>query len=258
MRVKVKDTLKIFAPVVFWLLVWEIASLIINHPYFLPSVPKTVSALFTLLKTGSFYITVFMTALRVLAGLLIGIILGALLSYLSYKIELVNIFLTPFMTVIKSTPVASMIILLWILLSGGTLAVLIAVLMVMPIMYQNLLNGFYAVSKELYEVSLVFGFNFKARMKYLIIPTLKGYFIPALISCIGLAWKSEIAAEIIAYTENSIGYYINDAKSFYLSDTVFAWTLVIIVMSILLEKITKILIYRCNYELGNKRANKKI
>ncbi len=232
-------------PLAFWLLIWQALALIVNHSYFLPSVPETFRALIELVSTSRFFLVVAMTLLRVLAGLLIGVASGALLAFLSYKLDIFRAFIAPLMTVIKSTPVATIIIILWIAMSGDALAIFIAVMMVTPIVWQNVLDGFSSISKELLELCDMYEFSFGARVRYLMLPVLVKYFFPAVITSIGLAWKSEIAAEIIAYTKNSIGYYINDAKNFYLSDTVFAWTVVIIVMSILLEKITKILISRC-------------
>lgn len=98
--------------------------------------------------------------------------------------------------------------------------------------------------KDLIEVSSVFGLTFKKKMKVLIFPILKSFLFPAIITSVGLAWKSEIAAEIIAYTRSSIGMYINDAKTYMQTPTVFAWTVVIIALSITLEKITKALLGR--------------
>ena len=62
-------------------------------------------------------------------------------------------------------------------------------------------------------------------------------------------FKAEIAAEIIAYTENSIGMHVNDAK-FYpeMTPTVFAWTAVIIAMSVLLEIVIRKLLRRFKNE----------
>ena len=55
---------------------------------------------------------------------------------------------------------------------------------------------------------------------------------------------SIVIAEIIAYTRNSIGMYINDAKSFAMTPTVFALTLIVIVFSLSLEALTKRLLAR--------------
>jgi NitT/TauT family transport system permease protein len=232
--------------VLFWLAVWEILALIVNHSYFLPSFSETLVALFRLIQTDYFFKSLLLTLLRVLAGLVSGIFIGALLAVLSHKINLLKSLIAPIMSVIKATPVATVIIILWIALSADTLAIAIAIMMVVPIVWQNLIDGFSSISPELIEVCEVYEFSFGKKMKYLVLPTLLNYFIPAVITSIGLAWKAEIATEIIAYVKNSIGYYINDAKYYYESDTVFAWTLVIITMSMLLEKLTKRLLSRYN------------
>ena len=124
------------------------------------------------------------------------------------------------------------------------IGILIAILMVMPIICQTLLDGYASIDVHLSEVAKIFGFSRLKTFRVLIFPTLKSYLIPAIITASGLAWKAEIAAEIIAYTKRSIGQGINDAK--YDMDTarVFAWTVVVVTLSIILEKCTKYLLRR--------------
>lgn len=239
MKSKLKSIAKIILPIAFWLLVWEILSLIVGNDYFLPSVPLTFKTLFILLKTSEFYKIIFLTLLRVISGLLLGIVLGILLASLCHRFGLAKILVTPMMSVVKATPVATFIIVLWVLFtkyfSAAILAVFIAILMVMPIVWQNTVDAYNSIDPKLSEVCDVFEFSFKKRVKLLIFPALTKYIFPAVITSTGLAWKSEIAAEIIAYTKHSIGQEINDAKNHYQSEEVFAWTLVVILMSILLE-----------------------
>jgi NitT/TauT family transport system permease protein len=147
--------------------------------------------------------------------------------------------------VIKATPVASFIILFWVMFSGDALAIIIALLMVMPIIWQNLIDGYNSIDHELVEVCDAYEVAFFKRLRILVLPALKKYFIPALITASGLAWKSEIAAEIIAYTKNSIGQAINDAKYDFDMPTVFAWSVVIIALSVLFEFGLKRLLARC-------------
>ena len=85
---------------------------------------------------------------------------------------------------------ATFIVLLWILVNGNALAVIIAFLMVMPIVWQNTLEGFESIPKDLIEVSNVFGLSYKKRFKVLLFPVLKSFLFPAIITSVGLAWKS--------------------------------------------------------------------
>jgi NitT/TauT family transport system permease protein len=77
-------------------------------------------------------------------------------------------------------------------------------------------------------------------------PALKRYFMPAFLTSIGLAWKSGIAAEIITYTKNSIGGNILESKNVFSGDVMLAWTLTVILLSLLLEYSVKVLVRRFN------------
>lgn len=248
MQNNTKKIISVLLSIAFWLAVWQIGAIIVSNSFFLPSIQETFSALGNLIVKKNFFKVIFSTFLRVLIGLVSGIVLGVIFAILANQFSFVNSLVSPLVSIIKATPVASFIILLWVTVSGNSLTVFIAFLMVFPIVWQNLTDGYNAIDKNLTEVSLVFQFSYKKKMKLLIFPTLKKYLVPAIITSSGLAWKSEIAAEIIAYTTNSIGQQINDAKYANETPTVFAWTFLIIVFSILLEKTTKHLLERYKNE----------
>ncbi len=245
MKNKIKSlALRVILPLVFWLTLWQITAMLVNHEFLFPDIPQTLTALFLLLKTKEFYLAVLLSIIRVIVGLLLGIVAGIALATASNYSNVASALITPIITVIKSTPVASFIVVLWVLLSGDALSIFIGFLMVMPIITQNLLSGFAAIDPQLSEVADVFEFSPTKRFKLLTLPTLKKYLIPAIITSTGLAWKAEIAAEVIAYTKRSIGQGINDAKYNLDTPTVFAWTLVIIMFSFILEVCTKKLLRR--------------
>ena len=221
--------------VILWIGVWHLAALLLNNSLFLPSPQDTATALWELLGTPKFYKVVSLTLLRVLSGLLLGVLFGILFAAVCHKFSAIKRVFSPIISVIRSTPVATFIVLLWIMMDGSTLAIVVAFLMVMPIVWQNTLDGFASIPKELVEVAQVYELPLRRKYMVLILPVLSRYIFPAVITSVGLAWKSEIAAEIIAYTKDSIGMHINDAKSFLLTPTVFAWTIIVIVMSLLLE-----------------------
>lgn len=228
----------------FWIGIWYLAAFLVDSVLLLPTPHDTLIASLELVSTLEFYKVVFSTLLRVALGLLLGILAGVILALLSHRFNLLKRILKPAVSVIRATPVASFIVLLWVLLSGNTLTVLVAFLMVMPIVWQNTLDGFSSIPVELIEVADVFELSFGRRFRILVLPVLSNYIFPSIITSVGLAWKSEIAAEIIAYTKNSIGMHINDAKTYLLTPTVFAWTAVIVVMSVLLEMLIRALLRR--------------
>ena len=226
-------------PIIFWLAVWEAMAAIIARSYFLPHVYETAAALYRVVFSPAFPKIAFLTLLRVSAGIVLGTVLGGALAIASHKVKFIYSLISPINSVIKATPVASIIVLLWISMNGNFLAVFVALLMVFPIIFQNLYDAFASIDKELVEVARIFEFSYKKKLKFLIIPALKQYFIPAFVTAIGLAFKAEIAAEIIAGVRNSIGQMIYDAKDALITAEVFAWTIVGVALSIAIEKITK-------------------
>ena len=53
---------------------------------------------------------------------------------------------------------------------------------------------------------------------------------------LGICWKSGVAAEVIGIPQDSIGENLYNAKIYLDTPRLFAWTLVIICISVLFEK----------------------
>ena len=82
---------------------------------------------------------------------------------------------------------------------------------------------------KLYRFSLV------KRVRVLILPSIKPYFLSACKTSIGLAWKAGVAAEIIAMPKDTIGTMIGEAKLYIMSAEMFAWTLTVVLLSLTIE-----------------------
>lgn len=241
---KYRKALLTLVSVALWILVWQLLHVVIGYDFLFPSVPDTLRAFFELSFTAVFWKTVSLSLVRIMFGLILGIALGCVFALVSVYVPILDSFVSIGMSIIKSTPVASIVILLWVLIDGANLPVVIALMMVAPIIWQNLKDAYNSVDKNLYEVSVAFEFSRLKRFEHVFLPAIKGYFIPAVLTSVGLAWKSGIAAEIIAYTRNSIGKYIKDAKDSIETAEMFAWTLTVVLISLLLESGIKLLLKR--------------
>ena len=217
---------------------WEIAALIVNDSYFLPDVSETAKALLKVLTSGTFFKVVFTAFYRVFSGLVLGIILGVAIASLCYKFDFLNTVLSPIISIMKATPVACIIVLLWIRLNYTQIAVFVVVLMILPIVWQNVYDGFKAIDKNLSEVATIFEMSKLQRLTALVIPSVLSYLLPAIVTSVGLAWKAEVAAEIM--TNSNMGKLIYNFKTVsYDTASIFAWTVIIVTLSIVFESITK-------------------
>ena len=109
--------------------------------------------------------------------------------------------------------------------------------MVAPLCYHNLLNALKEQSAELSDVCTVFNVRGYRKFRYLYFPKILDFLIPAAVSGVGLCWKASIAAEIIAYTQNSLGRQIYLSKAFLEGRELFAYTITVILMSLIFEKL---------------------
>ena len=131
---------------------------------------------------------------------------------------------------------ASFIILCLIWLNSSNLPIFIAFLMVLPVIYTNMLQGIKSTDKKLLEMAEVFSLKKLRRIKYIYMPQLRPYIQSACSISLGLCWKAGIAAEVIGIPEGSIGEALYQAKIYLNSRDLFAWTVVIIIISIVFEK----------------------
>lgn len=230
----------------FWFAVWFIISFIVNDSYYFPSPVDTFSELFRLFTLDKFYKVVLFTFLRVIAGLGSGIVLGVLLAFCCNGLRISSHFVNPIITVIKAMPVAVFIVILYLNVPSVAITIIIGMLMVLPIVYQNVSDGLKSVSQDLAEVCAIFELSAFKRFKLLTLPAVLRYLAPAVVTSIGLAFKSQVAVEIIIYAKDSIGAYMFDAKYNLNTPEVFAWALIVVAFSLLIEYGAKKLLRRVN------------
>ena len=143
------------------------------------------------------------------------------------------------MTIIKSTPVASIIMVLWVIIGSDTVPLAIAILMVMPMIWESAHNALNSADKSLLEVCAIYKISGLFKIKIMYWPLLITHTLPSILTASALAWKSGIAAEIISYTTNSIGKEIFLAKSYLEMASVFAWTIVVVLLSLAINYAVK-------------------
>ena len=244
MKNKLFNISKTLLPILFWLAVWEVSALILDFSYFLPDIVTTLKSLVKILVSLNTYKLLFNTFFRVIISIIISAALGTLLAILSHKFEIVKRIISPALAVMKSVPVAIFSVLFYVFIRDDVVPVIIAVFMIMPMIWQNVLDGYNSIDENLYEVCEAYEFSFKKRLRILILPTLIKYFIPALITSVGFAWKAVISSEILVRTVDSVGKVISDSKYQMDTPTAYAWTFIAIILSIALEKAVKYLLRR--------------
>lgn len=237
-----KKAISVLLIVLFWLGVWELSALAVGQELYLPTPLSVISCLSRLVLTADFWIAVLLSIVRVVLGIIIAIILGVIFAILTSHSKILYELFYPMLTIIKATPVASFIILAIIWIGASKLPVFICALMVFPIIWAAVSDGIKSIDKKHKELAAVFKFSFGKTLKLIYIPTVAPYFLSACKTSIGLAWKAGVAAEVLAVSPLSIGKNLFNAKTYFEVPELFAWTITVIILSLLIEYlVTKLL-----------------
>ncbi len=221
----------------------------VNQEILLVSPLNAFRTLIELFGERSFYAATGGSLLRILAGFLSGFSLAILFAALAKVARPVRILLEPMMATVKATPVASFVILALIWISSTNLSIFMSLLIVLPAVYQNVLDGLDRADRKLLEMADVFALSFSARVRAIYTPAAFPYLLTAAKLSLGMCWKAGIAAEVIAQPHNSIGTALQRAKVFFSTPELFAWTIAIILISVLFEKVAVALINRFSRRL---------
>lgn len=233
---KWRQFLGLFAAVVFWIGIWFLLAEKIDQAIFLPKPAAVYRAVVRLACTRDFWSTVGASFLRILKGFLSAVIAGCLLAAFSYFFSVIKCLTAPAIQLMKAVPVASFTILALLWVDSDRLAELVAFIIVLPVIYINLLKGFESVPGELLEMAKVFDVPLFRRIRFLYIPAVFPAFTAACTIGLGFCFKAGIAAEVIGKPPHSIGGKLYEAKLYLMTDELFAWTAVIVVLSMILER----------------------
>lgn len=231
------DLWKKAAAILFWIAIWQIAAVIMKDSIVFVGPADMLRSLWEQIHGTEFWISVGNSIIKIMGGFLAAFFSALLMAGLAFRFSWLKILLEPVIVLAKSVPVASFVVLLLILAGSEYLSVFIVFLMVFPIIYVNMGQGLERVDKKMLEMARVYGMKPWKQFLYIYRPV----FLPFLVSgarvALGMSWKSGVAAEIIGVPSHSIGERLYMAKIYLNTESLFAWTLVIIVLSMLFERI---------------------
>lgn len=245
-----KKCLSVAVSAVFWILLWQCVCLAVGQPVLIPSPLSVIKRFIVLCTETSFWISVATSLFRVLFGLLLGTLLGVFIAVLTASSNFLRTVFSPALHAIKATPVASFIILAILWLNVENVPIFTCVLIVIPSVWANVEKGILSVDKNLLQMGTSFDLSKIQLFTRVISPSVMPFFTAALNSSVGMAWKAGIAAEVICPHGYSIGSALHDSKIYFETTDTFAWTAVVIILSVLLEK----LLLHFTYKGGNKLA----
>lgn len=213
--------------------------MLVQEEIFIVSPFQTLERIFALVKERAFWHTVGMSFLRIISGYALGVVFGVLFAFFMSVSKVLKELISPLIRLAKTVPVASFIILALLWLQKDYVPIFITFLIVLPIVTENVYEAIGQTPKIYLDVARVYKFGFFKTVKTVYFHSILPHFGAAAITALGLSWKSGVAAEVIAKPVLSIGYNLYKSKINIETADLFAWTAVVVALSVLLEKIIK-------------------
>ena len=231
-----RKALRVLLPLAFWLGVWQLLSMKVGQELLLPSPASAAVTLWDLLFQQEFWLTALWTLTRIFGGMAAGVALGVALAALTCLSRVAELLLAPLVKVILATPVASFIVLVLLWVRTGLVPAVISMLIVLPVVWGNIVRGVREMDSQLLEMAAAYRFGRGKTLRLIVVPSVLPYFSSACMTAIGLSWKAGVAAEVLCRPEMAIGTQVYFSKINLETPSLFAWTAVIILLSLLLEK----------------------
>ena len=234
------------------LVVWQILAMVINSPLILPLPKETLKALLQDIGKPLFWQHVGATACRSLVAFGISVVVGTLLGAAAGASDSVHNLLDFPLAMMRATPVVSFILLALFWFGSSLVPIFVAIVMSLPVMISAVETGIKNTNKDLIVCCRVYGFSTGKMLRHLYFPSCKPYFFSGSLAAFGLSWKVVAAAEVISLPHRSAGTLLQNAKVHLETAQVFAITLVLVILSFVLESLFSVILHRRGLLTGGK------
>lgn len=221
----------------FFILLWSVIAKIVDNNFVFPSILNVINSLKDIVSDDSFFKIVWNTLFKLIVVVVVTILLSVLMGIFSFKYSIFKELIAPYISVIKAIPTVALIIIILVWYDASVVPIIVGVMIIFPILYDNILNGILSIDGNLIKMSKTFDVPLKRKILELYIPSVYYHIAGGIHSLIGLAFKVIIAGEVLSQENFSIGGEILLNKVYLETSSIFAWVIVVIFLNFLIEKV---------------------
>lgn len=230
---------KFCVPIAVYILIWQLLSMLVgSRLLLLPSPFDTLLSMGEIVSSKSGWQSIGVTVVRILAGFLLGCAVGIGFAVLTSHSRVFDWLLRPLRSLIKTTPITSFALILLVSVISGAVPVIVAMIVVIPMIWQTTEEAIKNRDVQLSEMAKIYLSPWK-KLRYVTLPQVLPQFFASASTALGFAWKAVITAEILALPKLGIGRQMQFHKIHVEIPELFAWTLLVILLSVILENALK-------------------
>ncbi len=216
-------------------LVIQCMSMGVNNEILLPSIFQIVKTFFSLLGTSKTYVFIGNTLKDLLISLSISFVIGMVLGIFAGIFPYVRLFLKPWITILRSIPLASSLVIIMILAGLSKTPYYVCCFMLVPIFYEGFCQGIVNLESKYMDI---WKLNSNISLKVIIkvhIPLILSFIKTSFIQAVGMGIKVIIMAEYLAGIKNTLGSAILPAANMLDYSSVYAYSILMIIIVLILE-----------------------
>ena len=218
------------------ILIWSFVAKFYD-PIILPSFWEVSKSLYNILKSGELYSSVFYSTVKLLIGLLFAVLAGLVMGLGMSVNKLLKNILHPIAVFLQSVPVISWILLALIWFVPDVIPIFILMINAMSIISFSVYEGIRGIDPKLIEMAKLYDVGERKLFFDLYLPSISSNFIGALKAVLASSYKVVVMSEVIARTDKGIGSKINWAWINIETSEILAWSILVVFLSYVLEKI---------------------
>lgn len=217
---------------------WIVLAEAIDNEVMFPTIGSTLTSLISIIKDPNFLSIIINSLLRSLLGFLISLFLAITTGILSSISKFVYNLMSPILNFLRSVPTMAIIILTLIWLNHDYAPMFVGFLMVFPILYETVVNAILDVDRDMIEMARLYKVDMTRIIKDIYIPVILFNLNQVFVSALGTNLKMVIAGEALSQPKYAIGSYLQLEKMYLNTSGVFAWIIIILMISKALEYMT--------------------
>ena len=237
-----RKILKICVPIAVYIVIWQLLSMLVgSRLLLLPSPLDTLRSMYEIVASATGWQSIGMTFIRIIFGYVFGCVLGIGLAVLTSHFHIFEWLFNPLRSLIKTTPITSFALILLVSVVSGVVPVIVAMIVVVPMIWQTMEEAIRNRDVKLSEMAQIYLSPWK-KFCFVTLPQVMPRFYASASTALGFAWKAVITAEILALPKFGIGRQMQFHKIHIEIPELFAWTLLVIILSVILESFLKFIL----------------
>lgn len=247
MKYSWKSKLYTLLSCVFFIGLWQLIAITINNDIYIPRVQQVIEAINIIFKDENFLKVIFSSFYRTILSYILAVVFSIILGVLGTVYPFFKYLMQPINSFAKTIPTMVFVVLLLVWFDKDITPFAVGFAIIFPILYEGVRNDLMQIDEKIINMTKIYEVSLKDKIKKIYLPVMKFYFMSIFVSTFSLTFKVVITGEVYGQPKFGMGSQIQLEKVNFNVSGIFAWIVIIIFISLLLEIINKLLkkkIYR--------------